>query len=230
MKLVAANLKANHTPNSTQSYLKKLETTLQALSPKGVEVIVFPNMASLSPNVFRHFQIGAQNLYPARNGAFTGEIGLDVLDSLGINQVLLGHSERRQILGEEDGFILKKLEFCQEAGKKIMLCIGEATDLESKKLEGFLAGQLRGVNLDYPGLSLAYEPVWAIGSGKVASRNHIEKVMKTLRSFGAKVCLYGGSVNSDSAKDIGEITDGILVGSASLEASVFSRLVMQIAG
>ncbi|RDU73699.1 triosephosphate isomerase [Helicobacter aurati] len=227
MKVIAANFKAYHTPSSTQKYLYALETHLAKSHYLQNEIVVFPNMASLSANNFCYFHIGAQNIYPAANGAFTGEIGLEVLDSLGINHVLLGHSERRRLLGESVAFIQEKFHFCANAHKKIILCIGEDSLLFGlwDKLESFFQQQLQGINLDYPFLYIAYEPLWAIGSKQVATLEYILRVREILRSMGVKICLYGGSVSTTNAKEICAVTDGILVGSASLESSNFADII-----
>lgn len=229
MKIIAANLKSYHTPSSAQKYFHALESKLSDTKALQHEIIVFPNMACLSSNNFCYFQIGTQNIYPAVNGAFTGEVGLEVIDSLGINHVLLGHSERRKILGESLDDVREKFQFCVKANKKIMLCIGDdSMYMPDSNLYLFFENQLQGIELDYSMLYVAYEPVWAIGSKQTATLEHINKVKDILRSMGVKICLYGGSVAATNAREICEIMDGVLIGSASLEVNNFANIIREI--
>ncbi|STQ85809.1 triosephosphate isomerase [Helicobacter muridarum] len=229
MKIIAANLKSYHTPSSTQKYFHTLESKLASTKAIQHEIIVFPNMACLSSNSFCYFQIGAQNIYPAINGAFTGEVGLEVIDSLGINYILLGHSERRKILGESLSNIKDKFRFCVKNNKKILLCIGEdSICMSDSELYFCFENQLQGIDLNYSMLYIAYEPVWAIGSKQTATLEYINKVKHMLRNMGVKICIYGGSVALTNAKEICEIMDGVLIGSASLEANNFASIIEEI--
>ena len=225
MKIIAANHKANHSPTSITNYLKTLDNRLSNINSKH-NIIVFPNQASLVSNVYSRFNIGAQNAYPIRNGAITGEIGLEVLESLNISHIMLGHSERRNILGESNEMILEKFRFFSNANMNIMLCIGE--NLSIKDVKGYLASMLDSIDLSYPLLSIAYEPIWAIGSGKTPSLSDIESVTKMLREIGVQKVLYGGSVNTKNVDEICQITDGVLVGGASLCADSFADLVESV--
>ncbi|PAF51392.1 hypothetical protein BKH43_01760 [Helicobacter sp. 13S00401-1] len=221
MKQLCANLKANLTPDSTTTYLKTLESNL---NPKlNSEVLVFPNMASLKANNFKNIKLGSQDAYPARNGAFTGAIGSEVLESLDIKTLLLGHSEIRE---RGDKLIAKKFSFFKDLGFKIVFCIGEDSSVLDKKT--FLSTQLKECDLDYENLVIAYEPIWAIGSGKSATLEDIEKTYSMLSSLGAKKILYGGSVNESNAKDICALTDGLLIGGFSLDALKFASLVNKL--
>lgn len=225
-KLIAANLKANHTPKSILHYLQNLDSNIAGL--KNIDTLVFPNQACLVDNVYANLNIGAQNAYPAINGAFSGEIGLEVLQSLNINHIMLGHSERRGILGESDAFITKKFEFFANANMKIMLCVGESSDVSD--IEGFLAHQLQGIDTSYELLSIAYEPLWAIGSGKIPHLRDIERVVKILQNLKCKKILYGGSVNKGNIADICKLTNGVLVGSASLKSDEFAEMIRLVSG
>ncbi|TLD83642.1 triose-phosphate isomerase [Helicobacter trogontum] len=224
MKTIAANLKANLTPQSTLSYLSVLQTELDCLqNVKKHDIIVFPNQTSLTDNAYRHFEIGAQNAYPIHNGAFTGEIGQEVLNALKIKHIMLGHSERRQILGENNSVIKEKFQFFMQENMRIMLCIGEDSNVSYVK--DFLELQLQHIDLSYPLLTIAYEPIWAIGSGRTPSFEDIANIMQILKDLGVKKALYGGSVNKDNIAQICSLTDGVLIGGASLCPKNFSQMI-----
>lgn len=224
MKVIAANLKANHTPQSTLAYLKTLQSELEGIADvKAHQIIVFPNQASLTDNNYKYFEIGAQNAYPIKNGAFTGEIGQEVLQSLQIKHIMLGHSERRQILGESDSIIVEKFRFFMESNMRIMLCIGEDSNVSN--VSDFLESQLLHIDLSYPLLTVAYEPIWAIGSGKTPSLDRIASTMDILRKLGVHTALYGGSVKQDNIAQICDITDGVLIGGASLCPKSFAQMI-----
>lgn len=228
MKTIAANLKANHTPKSIIHYLNNLESKVSKFATKNVEIIIFPNQACLQDNTYPNFNLGAQNAYPAINGAFSGEIGLEVLQSLNINHIMLGHSERRN-LGESSEFIRQKFNFFASANMKIMLCVGEDSNIKKQgKIAEFLESQLDKIDTSYRLLTIAYEPLWAIGSGVTPSLNEIKSVTEILRNLHCKKILYGGSVNEKNVRDICEITDGVLVGSASLDSNNFANMIEKI--
>lgn len=188
--------------------------------------------------------VGAQNFYPSAQGAFTGEISPDQLLSLGCSYALVGHSERRHVLGETDEFISRKVAFGLDAGLKIILCVGETIDERKadhveQVLERQLSIGLRDV-LEFATaetLSIAYEPVWAIGTGEVAGPKDILAahafVRATLRSLlpscgDAVRILYGGSVKPENAGTIIRLdnVNGVLVGGASLHADSFSSIAL----
>ncbi len=224
MKIIAANLKANHTPKSIKTYCDVLQTQIDNMNNiKSNEIIIFPNQASLIDNTYKDFNIGTQNAYPILNGAFTGEIGLEVLQSLNIQHVMIGHSERRNILQENNEIILTKFNFFAKANMRIMLCIGE--DNNVKDIRCFLESQLDKIDLDYPLLTIAYEPVWAIGSGRTPELSDISNIIDILHNIGVKKILYGGSVNLNNISKICKITDGVLVGGASLDPYVFGDMI-----
>lgn len=219
-KIIAGNLKANLTPELMASYLAKLESSKKLY--ENHQIIIFPNQACLSKNCFS-FELGAQNAYPAKSGSFTGEIGLELLSSLDIKTILLGHSERRSLLKETNELILEKFKFFKNENFKIILCIGE--DSNTKDIRAFLHSQLEGINLDYKDCILAYEPIFAIGSKASATLEHIQKVCSILKELGAKKILYGGSVSLDNAKDIISLVDGLLIGRASLDVDEFMQII-----
>ncbi len=217
-----ANLKCNHTRASFAKYAEILDANLSAND----DVTVFPPFSALDLAAHK-FKLGAQNFYPCESGAHTGEIGKAMLDEFGVKSVLIGHSERRE-LGESEGLLRAKFDFAAEAGWQIVYCIGENLSVnEAGGTKEFLAEQLKNIELGYERLLIAYEPVWAIGTGKSASAEQIEGVLNFIREQTSAPLLYGGSVN---VANIGEIAgikncDGVLVGTASWDASKFLELI-----
>jgi len=226
--IIAANFKTNLTRYQTREYFASLEQFIRenAISQ---EVLVFPSATSLYEHSGRVI-MGVQNAYPTQNGAFTGEIGCDQLDEFDINTILIGHSERRHILGETQEFIAQKYEFYKNLGYKIIYCIGEPLHVrqsgEEKMLE-YLKAQLIGIDTTYENIVIAYEPVWAIGTGLTPTLQEIEK-LHTILSLTCKTpILYGGSVKKENAKEILALNnvDGILVGSGALNVNDFCSMI-----
>ena len=220
--IVAANFKMYKTLKETKEYLK----SLKEINFDGVKVAVFPPFTAL----FEDELIGAQNAYPALNGAFTGEIGLEQLNEFNIKRVLIGHSERRNILNEDQEFIAKKFQFYKNEGFEIFYCIGEKLEVRKrgiKEVVDYLKSQLKGIDVSYEKLIIAYEPVWAIGTGVSASVEEIKETHKEIKKLVDAPILYGGSVKLNNIKDILSIenVDGVLVGSASLDVEVFKEMI-----
>ncbi len=220
--IVAANFKTNKTRKETLQYLK----TLDEVDFGNVKVAVFPPATAL----FERDYLGAQNAYPTINGAYTGEIGLEQLNEFNIKKILIGHSERRHILGESQEFIAEKFEFFKKEGFEIFYCIGEPLDVRKKGIDAvieYLKIQFEGIDLEYEKLVLAYEPVWAIGTGVSASIEEIKETHAKIRQFTSKPILYGGSVKPENIKDIISLqnVDGVLVGSASLDVNNFINMI-----
>jgi triosephosphate isomerase (TIM) len=183
--------------------------------------------------------LGAQNMYHEKNGAFTGEISAAMLTDMGAKYVILGHSERRHILGESDDVVNKKTHAALAAGIVPIVCVGETlAQRESGRTADVIRGQfessLAGVTTEQmERIVIAYEPVWAIGTGKVATPQQAEEVHADLRNLlekrynpdlaGRVRILYGGSVKPDNAREILQQTnvDGALVGGASLKVADF---------
>ncbi len=245
-KLMAANWKMHKTLAEGRSTAEALARALEQL-PEGREVLVFPPFTAIAgvADAFAGrpgFSVGGQNFYPAAKGAFTGEIAPAMLQDLGCGYALTGHSERRHVLGESNEFVGRKTAFALAAGLNVVLCIGETLEQrEAGQVEAVLEEQLRVGLADVPQdvkaerLAVACEPVWAIGTGKVASLDDILAAHAFVRGWLAKGLqqgamvriLYGGSVNPDNCKEIISLdnVDGVLVGGASLEAESFSRIV-----
>jgi triosephosphate isomerase len=220
--IVAANFKTNKTRKETKRYLQELGK----IKFNGVKVAVFPPQSAL----FEDKVVGAQNAYPTVSGAYTGEIGLEQLNEFNIKRILIGHSERRHILGESQEFIAKKFEFFKNYDFEIFYCIGEPLEIRKKGIEAvveYLKEQLIGIDLEYEKLIVAYEPVWAIGTGVSAKLEQIQETHKEIRKFTKRPILYGGSVKLSNIEDILKIenVDGVLVGSASLDVEVFKQMI-----
>ena len=218
-----ANLKCNHTRESFREYAKILDENLSAND----DVSVFAPASAFDEK--RHiFRLGAQNFYPCESGAFTGEIGKAMLDEFDIKDVLIGHSERREILNESEEFLRVKFDFAAKNGWNVIYCIGENLSTnESGATKEFLSRQLENIDLDYKNLVIAYEPIWAIGTGRSASIERIDEVLSFLKTKANVPLLYGGSVNAANIADIAVIKscDGVLVGTASWDANNFLNLI-----
>lgn len=224
--IIAGNFKTHHTRSSTLKFCRELDRYLS--SKKDKEVTIFPTLSSLPYNDFAHLKIGAQNAYSAKNGAYSGEVGADQLLELGIKTLLIGHSERRGIFKESNQLVRKKFEFYSNEGFEIFFCIGEdLPTYQSGKTKEFLFSQLDRIDLEYPKLIIAYEPIWAIGSGESAGLEQIEEIHSFLREIGVKTSVYGGSVKPSNAQDIMNLksVDGVLVGGASLELESFCSII-----
>ena len=217
-----ANLKCNHTRASFKEYAEILDVNLGSSD----DVTVFPPFSAFDLAAHK-FKLGAQNFYPCESGAHTGEIGKAMLDEFGVKSVLIGHSERRE-LGESEELLRAKFDFAVKAGWQIVYCIGENLSVnEAGRTKEFLAEQLKNIELNYERLLIAYEPVWAIGTGRSASAEQIEGILNFIREQTSVPLLYGGSVNAANIADIASIKncDGVLVGTASWDASKFLELI-----
>jgi triosephosphate isomerase len=214
------------TRHDTALYIEELEKCAQKSSQ---DVLVFPAMSSLDSFATK-VEVGAQNAYPTINGAFTGEIGLEQLDEFGIKTILIGHSERRHILGESQEFIAQKFDYFKEQGFKIVYCIGEPKDIREagkEKMLEYISVQYKGIDTSYENLIIAYEPVWAIGTGLTPTLEDIEDIHTELKKKSPAPLLYGGSVKVTNAKEVLSLNnvDGILVGSAALYVEHFCTMI-----
>ena len=230
--IFAANFKMHHTRQSTAEYLDRLESILeQAEYP--FKVMIFPPATALQASR-EWITVGAQNAYPAEQGAYTGEIGLSQLEEFGLDMVLLGHSERRNILGESQDFLARKFAWYAERGFQIVYCVGEPLEVRKEGFEAVaehLWEQFTGIDLDYERLIVAYEPVWAIGTGRAATVEEIASTHAELRRRIKRPILYGGSANPSNIREIASIpdVDGVLVGSASLDPESFHAMMIAVA-
>ncbi len=226
--IFAANFKMNHTRATTKAYLDVLAQKLVSKRSED-RVFVFPPATALD-SCEGAFTIGAQNAYMAENGAYTGEIGLEQLEEFGIQTILIGHSERRDILGEDQALVAEKFSYFKAQGFEIVYCIGEALEVREKGEEAVMAhllSQFEGIDLSYEKLIIAYEPIWAIGTGRSATTEEISSTHASLKEHFDRPLLYGGSVKPENIKEITAINgvDGVLVGSASLDVERFSEMI-----
>lgn len=226
--IIAANLKANLTRAKTAEYVNELEKFLNA-NNISQEVLVFPASSSLLPHAGK-VVVGAQNAYPVKNGAFTGEIAQEHLDEFSIKTILIGHSERRHVLGESQELIVKKFDFYRELGFKIVYCIGEPLEVRqsgNEKMMDYLDAQYEGIDTKYENLIIAYEPVWAIGTGLTPTLEDIENLHTQLKQKSDAPLLYGGSVKVTNVREVLALNnvDGVLVGGAALYVDHFCTMV-----
>jgi len=208
----------------------ELNEKLGAKKPEDT-VYIFPPATALDAYE-GDFKVGTQNAYPTVNGAYTGEIGLEQLDEFDIKTILIGHSERREHMGESQEKVAEKFAFFQEHYFEIIYCIGEPLHIREKGFEAvmqYLLAQFEGINIGYDNLIVAYEPIWAIGTGRSATVEEISTTHRALKkAIHNKPLLYGGSAKPANIKEIINIAgvDGVLVGSASLDAESFSQMVL----
>lgn len=228
--IFAGNFKTNHTRQSTAVYLQSLKENTKAKKEED-RVIIFPPLTAID-DYRTPFTMGVQNAYPAQNGAFTGEIGLEQLDEFDIKTILIGHSERREHLKENQEAISEKFSFFQEQDFEIVYCIGESLSIREKGFEKViqhLLTQFEGIDMSYAKLIIAYEPIWAIGTGRSATVEEISTTHRALKNIiGERPLLYGGSAKPANIKEIKAITgvDGVLVGSASLDSDSFAQMIL----
>ncbi len=247
MKYIMGNWKMNMLPDETLKYIEKLDEELKILEKEekdkeldNIDISLFVPFINI---FYAHLMsqetrilIGAQNMHYEEKGAFTGEVSAEMLKSVLVDNVLIGHSERRHVFGESDIDINKKLIKSQEKDLRAIFCIGETLEEnETGKTEEVIKRQiLEGLkNVDIKNIIIAYEPVWAIGTGKVCDSdiaNNIVKITKEIvkENFGLDLpVLYGGSVDSNNAKEIlnKEYLDGVLVGGASLTVDKFLPII-----
>jgi triosephosphate isomerase (TIM) len=244
-KIIAGNWKMNKNSQETESLLNDLIAKMP--SNKEVEVIVAPTFVNLS-NAVKHLentniQVAAQNMHQSENGAFTGEISADMLTSIGVNTVILGHSERRSIFHENDALIENKVKTALSHSMRVIFCFGEELkDRQNKQHFNIVENQLRDGLFqigkeNWENIVLAYEPVWAIGTGETASPEQVQEmhafIRETIRKgFGSDIAedisiLYGGSVKPENAKEIfsNPDVDGGLIGGAALKADDFVAII-----
>ena len=245
-KVIAGNWKMNNNLAESQNLISKL---IEGLSKEktNCDVIICPPFTSLSLSASlisgSIIKLGAQNMYFEENGAFTGEISASMLLSSGCEYVILGHSERRHIFGETDDLINKKIKKALSSGLKPIFCVGETLDeRESGVTNEIIKRQVyEGLNglseKDLDTIIIAYEPVWAIGTGKTATPNQAQEVHNFIRNLisdkfssaaAEKIIIqYGGSVKPDNAKELlsQKDIDGALVGGACLKAESFIGII-----
>ena len=226
MKLVAGNWKMFKGPAETIAFLDAFEP------PDGVEAVVCPPFTSLSAAMGRGVRIYAQNVHWAAEGAFTGEISAQMLLELGLEGAIVGHSERRQYFGETDDTVRARCEAALDAGLRVIACVGETEgEREAGETDAVLRRQVAAIPV-HDALVIAYEPVWAIGTGKTATPEMAQEAHETIKSLHDTRVLYGGSVKPENAAELmaQPDVDGALVGGASLEVDSFVAICAAGAG
>lgn len=244
-KIVAGNWKMNKNAEETEDLINELIQKLPTDSK--AKVIIAPTFINLASAVdhteFTDIEVAAQNMHQAEGGAFTGEISADMLKSVGVNTVIIGHSERRAYFHETDALLANKVETALKHDMKIIFCFGEELkDRSSNSHFNIVEGQLRDGLFNLPesawkNIILAYEPVWAIGTGETATPEQAQEMHEFIREtirkqYGSNVAdgvsiLYGGSVKPDNAKEIFSKpdVDGGLIGGAALKSDDFVAIV-----
>ena len=247
-KIVAGNWKMHKNAEETENLLNELIAKIP--TENKAQVIVAPTFVNLASAVdhleFTPIDVAAQNMHQAESGAYTGEISADMLKSIGVNTVILGHSERRAIFHETDALIANKVNTALEHDMMVIFCFGEELkDRQSKNHFNVVENQLRDglfhiKSKDWDNIVLAYEPVWAIGTGETASPEQAQEMHEfiretVLKAFGSEIAenvsiLYGGSVKPENAKEIFSKpdVDGGLIGGAALKADDFVAIVNAI--
>ncbi len=234
--IIAGNWKMNKDPAQSRSLVQTLLGLIGDV--KNREIILIPPFTSLSvvAEIIRNssIKLGAQNMHWERSGAYTGEISGLFLTSLGCEYVVVGHSERRHIMGENDELLNKKLKSALEIGLISIFCVGETErEREEGRTEEVISRQLKqglnGVENEAHKIIFAYEPVWAIGTGKTATPQQAAEVHRFIRTQLKKksAILYGGSVKPDNVDALmaEQEINGVLVGGASLKPESFARIV-----
>jgi triosephosphate isomerase len=218
--LVAGNWKMFKGPAETVAFLDSFEP------PAGVEVVVCPPFASLATAVGRGVPVYAQNVHWAAEGAFTGEVSAAMLLELGVEGAIVGHSERRQYFAETDDTVRERSEAALDAGLAVIACVGETeAEREAGETEAVLRRQLAAIPR-HERLVIAYEPVWAIGTGKTATPELAQQAHELIKELHDTQVLYGGSVKPENAAELmaQPAVDGALVGGASLEPVSFAAI------
>jgi triosephosphate isomerase len=254
-RILAGNWKMNLGPAEAVEYFASLARELGSRRPKDdARWVIFPPAYALGRDVQQaargaSVELGAQNCHWEDKGAFTGELAAPALKGIGLEWVLIGHSERRQYFGETDETAAKRFKKAAETGLNVVFCIGETLDeREGGRTEAVLTRQLgpfievlRGLKpAGRPVISVAYEPVWAIGTGKTATKEQAEEAHRHIRkvvwdALGMEAAqrlpiLYGGSCTPENAAALlsQPNVDGVLVGGASLKPDGYSRILASI--
>ena len=243
-KVIAGNWKMNMLPNEAINFIEELAPMVKNTSNEVILCVPYIDLFYTLLNVQgTNIKIGAQNMHWETNGAYTGEVSGQMLKSIGVEYVIIGHSERREYFAETDEIVNKKIKTALEVGLKPIVCVGETLEQrENGVTEQIITNQIEkafeGISaLDLEKIIVAYEPIWAIGTGKTATKEDANATIKQIRKKIAEmygqneadgvIIQYGGSVKSSNAKELFEMSDidGGLVGGASLKAEEFSKIV-----
>lgn len=243
-KVIAGNWKMNMLPNETIDFIHELTPLVKDTKNEVILCVPYTDLFYALLNVQgTNIKIGAQNMHWEEKGAYTGEVSAQMLKSIGVEYVIIGHSERRQYFAETDESVNKKIKSALACDLKPIVCVGETlkqredgqtAEIVTKQIEKAFEG-IGPEHLDK--IIIAYEPIWAIGTGKTATKEDANTTIMQIRKKIAEmygqneaegvIIQYGGSVKSSNAKELFEMTDidGGLVGGASLKAEEFSKIV-----
>ena len=243
-KVIAGNWKMNMLPNETIEYIEKLSKLVENTENEVILCVPYVDLFYAVLTVQNtNIKIGAQNMHFEEKGAYTGEVSAKMLKSINVEYVIIGHSERREYFDETDESVNKKIKAAFRNGLKPIVCVGETLEeREQGKTKEKITKQtelaLKGLEAeDVKNTIIAYEPIWAIGTGKTATSQDANDSIKEIRKKIAEVygqniakeviILYGGSVKSNNAKELFNMSDidGGLVGGASLDPEEFSKIV-----
>ena len=246
-KIVAGNWKMNMLPNEAMNFINLLAPKIEDANCEVIVCVPYTDLFySLLTAQKTKIKIGAQNMHWKENGAYTGEISPEMLTSINVEYVIIGHSERRQYFAETDETVNKKIKSALKHNLKPILCVGE--NLKQRELE--LADEVISQQIELGlkditkeemnNIIIAYEPIWAIGTGKVATKENAENTIKNIRLTIERIydedvsknvsILYGGSVKPENAKEIFSAPDidGALVGGRSLKVQEFNEIIHEI--
>ena len=249
-QIAAANWKMNLTIQQGETLVKELVEATQELNEnqEAVFAVPFPYLVNVK-NILAgksHVFVAAQNCYNKVSGAYTGEVSVEILKSIGTDYVIIGHSERREYFAESNQMLADKIDICIEYGLKPIFCCGEALEIREAGTQNIFVEKQIKESLFHlsaeqlSGFVIAYEPIWAIGTGKTASSTQAQEIHAYIRSviangYGNEVAesisiLYGGSVKAANAKEIfsNPDVDGGLVGGASLMATEFAAIIRSL--
>ena len=246
-KVIAGNWKMNMLPNETIDFIQELTSLVKDTKNEVILCVPYTDLFYALLHVQgTNIKIGAQNMHWEEKGAYTGEVSAPMLKSIGVEYVIIGHSERRQYFAETDETVNKKIKSALAHGLKPIVCVGETLEQrEAGETETIVTNQIakafEGIaseNLEK--IIVAYEPIWAIGTGKTATKedanNTIMQIRKKLAEIYGQneaegdIIQYGGSVKSSNAKELFETSDidGGLVGGASLKPEEFAKIVTSV--
>lgn len=240
-KVIAGNWKMNMLPNDTIDFINALEPNIKESKSEIIICVPYTDLFyAISFCQGTNIHVGAQNVFYEDSGAYTGEVSAQMLKCINTEYVIIGHSERRKYFNETDEIVNKKIKKALENGLKPIICVGETLEEREngkaiEKITAQISEDLKDLTKEHlENIIIAYEPIWAIGTGKTATKEDANETIKSIRSkinemFGTDdiTILYGGSVKPENAKEMFQMPDidGALVGGASLKASSFKAII-----
>ena len=243
-KIIAGNWKMNMLPNEAINFIEELTPLVKNTKNEVIICVPYIDLFYTLLHVQgTNIKVGAQNMHWEEKGAYTGEVSAPMLKSIGVEYVIIGHSERRQYFEETDETVNKKIKSALKYNLKPIVCVGETLEQREEGItENIIANQIKkafeGISKEnLNNIIIAYEPIWAIGTGKTATKEQANETIKQIRNELAKnygkneaenvIIQYGGSVKPENAKELFEMSDidGGLIGGASLKAKEFSQIV-----